>query len=418
MTTTNKGLNQPGYNTYVNTWGTGPLNDNFGFIDLALGGSTLLNATGLGGTTVALTLTQCRPATLAISGSPGGTVTYTVPAGVGGQWIVRNGVSDGSVIRLQSASGGTYVTITAGDNLEASCDGSASGMVRNTTAATNPAGSNTQIQYNSAGALAGSAGLTFDGTTLAVTGLNNSGNTVLGDAAGDTLTVNSNAMSIPNTLNIGSNTLYLSPSGAQVGIGTTTVGANKLTVAGTVASTAGGFVFPDSTVQTTAAVAAAIPAGTLTAYAGASAPTGWLLCYGQAISRTTYSDLFSAIGTTWGSGDGSTTFNVPDLRGRLVAGADNMGGSAAGRLGSGATGGITGSATVGATGGEQSHQLTTAELAAHTHGNAGGQTALGGSGGGSSLYGSPGTGTTSSTGGDVAHNNVQPTAVANWIIKT
>lgn len=417
MTTTNKGLNQPGYNTYVNTWGTGPLNDNFGFIDLALGGSTLLNATGLGGTTVALTQTQCRPPTLAISGTPGGIVTYEVPAGVGGQWVVRNGVSGGYAVRIQSAAGGTYVSVSAGDNLQVSCDGSASGMVRSSTALTNAAGSNTQVQYNSAGALAGSAGLTFDGTTLAVTGLNNSGNTVLGDAAGDTLTVNSNAMSIPNTLNIGSNTLYLSPSGAQVGIGTTTVGANKLTVAGTVASTAGGFVFPDSTVQTTAA-SAAIPSGTLTAYAGASAPTGWLLCYGQAISRTTYSDLFSAIGTTWGSGDGSTTFNVPDLRGRLVAGADNMGGSAAGRLGSGATGGITGSATVGATGGEQSHQLTTAELAAHTHGNAGGQTALGGSGGGSSLYGSPGTGTTSSTGGDVAHNNVQPTAVANWIIKT
>jgi hypothetical protein len=253
MTTTNKGFDQPAYNSNVNTWGTGPLNSNFGLIDIAFGGSTLLNATGLGGTTVALTQTQCRPASLVVSGSPGGIVTYTVPAGVGGQWIVRNGVADGYAIRIQSVSGGTYVSISAGDNLEVSCDGSASGMVRNTTAVTNAAGSNTQIQYNNAGAMAGSANLTFDGTTLSITGLNNSGSTVLGDAAGDALTINSNAMSIPNTLNIGSNTLYLSPSGAQVGIGTTTVGSNKLTVAGTVASTAGGFVFPDATVQTTAA---------------------------------------------------------------------------------------------------------------------------------------------------------------------
>jgi hypothetical protein len=266
MTTTNKGFDQPAYNSNVNTWGTGPLNSNFGLIDIAFGGSTLLNATGLGGTTVALTQTQCRPASLVISGSPGGIVTYTVPAGVGGQWIVRNGVADGYAIRIQSVSGGTYVSISAGDNLEVSCDGSASGMVRNTTAATNAAGSNTQIQYNNAGALAGSANLTFDGTTLSITGLNNSGSTVLGDAAGDALTINSNAMSIPNTLNIGSNTLYLSPSGAQVGIGTTTVGSNKLTVAGTVASTAGGFVFPDATVQTTAAVAAAAGSNTQIQY--------------------------------------------------------------------------------------------------------------------------------------------------------
>lgn len=54
--------------------------------------------------------------------------------------------------------------------------------------------------------------------------------------------------------------------------------------------------------------------GSVTMYAGSSAPTGWLLCNGQAVSRTTYSALFSAIGTVWGVGDGSTTFNVPDMR--------------------------------------------------------------------------------------------------------
>ena len=54
--------------------------------------------------------------------------------------------------------------------------------------------------------------------------------------------------------------------------------------------------------------------GSMVMYAGSSAPSGWLLCNGQAVSRTTYSALFTAIGTTWGVGNGSTTFNVPDMR--------------------------------------------------------------------------------------------------------
>lgn len=75
-----------------------------------------------------------------------------------------------------------------------------------------------------------------------------------------------------------------------------------------------------------------ISSGMLMQFAGSSAPSGWLLCDGSAVSRTTYSDLFSEIGTTYGSGDGSTTFNVPDLRGRLPLGKDNMGGSSANRV--------------------------------------------------------------------------------------
>ena len=415
MTTTNKGLAQPTYNSETNTWGTTSLNNNFGYLDQALGGSTLLNATGLGNTTVTLSQTQCRPATLAISGTPGGIVTYEVAAGIGGQWVVRNGVGDGYAIRLQSASGGTYVSVSAGDNLEASCDGSASGMVRNTTAVANAAGSTTQVQFNSSGAMAASANLTFNGTTLTVAGLTNSGNTVLGDAGGDTLTINSNAMAIPNTLNVGSNTLYLSPSGTQVGIGTTTVGSNMLTVAGTVASTAGGFVFPDSTTQTTAVTA---PAASMMVFAGASAPSGWLLCFGQAISRTTYATLFSAVSTTYGIGDGSTTFNLPDMRGRVAAGADNMGGSAAGRLTS-TTMSPDGN-TLSATGGTQTHTLITAEMPSHTHAlsdaypgvNTGGSWQQNGGAYGGSI------GTIGSTGGGGAHLNVQPTLVLNYIIKT
>jgi hypothetical protein len=165
MTTPNKVLDQPAYNSNVNTWGTGPLNTNFGYIDLALGGSTLLNATGLGGTAVALSAAQCIPLTLSISGTPGGIVTYTVPAATGGQWVLRNGTTGGYAVRVQSASGGTYVTINAGDNVQVSCDGTATGMVRNDTTAS-ASGSTTQVQYNNAGVLAGSANMTFNGTVL------------------------------------------------------------------------------------------------------------------------------------------------------------------------------------------------------------------------------------------------------------
>jgi microcystin-dependent protein len=73
----------------------------------------------------------------------------------------------------------------------------------------------------------------------------------------------------------------------------------------------------------------AAPAGVVLPFAGSSAPAGWLLCYGQAISRTTYAALFAALGTAYGVGDGSTTFDLPDMRGRVAGGKDDMGGSAA-----------------------------------------------------------------------------------------
>jgi microcystin-dependent protein len=63
------------------------------------------------------------------------------------------------------------------------------------------------------------------------------------------------------------------------------------------------------------------PAGIIAPFAGASAPTGWLTCDGSAVSRATYATLFAAISTTWGAGDGSTTFNLPDLRGAFLRGS-------------------------------------------------------------------------------------------------
>lgn len=99
-------------------------------------------------------------------------------------------------------------------------------------------------------------------------------------------------------------------------------------------------------------------------YFGSTAPnSAFAFPYGQAISRTTYATLFSLFGTGYGSGDGSTTFNVPDLRGRLPAGADNMGGSAASRLTS-ASG--MGTGLLGQVGGAETVTLVTANLPAYT----------------------------------------------------
>lgn len=71
--------------------------------------------------------------------------------------------------------------------------------------------------------------------------------------------------------------------------------------------------------------------GAVTAGAGSTVPSGWLLCEGVAVSRTTYADLFTAIGTTYGVGDGSTTFNLPDLRGEFIRGFDDGRGIDSGR---------------------------------------------------------------------------------------
>ena len=67
------------------------------------------------------------------------------------------------------------------------------------------------------------------------------------------------------------------------------------------------------------------PIGTILAYGGASAPSGWFICNGSAISRTTYSELFAVIGTSFGTGDGSTTFNLPDMRESVPKGAGETG---------------------------------------------------------------------------------------------
>jgi microcystin-dependent protein len=193
----------------------------------------------------------------------------------------------------------------------------------------------------------------------------------------------------------------------------------------------------------------ASPVGMVQDYAGLTEPSRWVFCYGQAISRTTYAALFAVLSTTYGVGDGSTTFNVPDCRGRVVAGQDDMGGSSANRLTSPAStvGGIDGD-VLGGTGGAETHVITTAQQATHSHtaGTLAADNALieltyndnGAQSGGnfnalsrgnlafgsalgtdiSNAHGHTISGSTASAGSDAAHNNVQPTIILNKIIYT
>lgn len=196
-------------------------------------------------------------------------------------------------------------------------------------------------------------------------------------------------------------------------------GANILTAAGDVA-----VMFSEGSGNwrcysyVVAANAPGTPIGSVIPYTGTAAPGGWLLCYGQAVSRTTYAALFAVTSTTYGVGDGATTFNVPDLRGRVVAGQDDMGGTSANRL-TGVTGSVDGD-VLGGTGGEETHTLITAEMPAHTHAI---KCHAGANDGGATIPESVAASnndnpSTDSAGGGGAHNNVQPTLILNYIVKT
>jgi microcystin-dependent protein len=179
------------------------------------------------------------------------------------------------------------------------------------------------------------------------------------------------------------------------------------------------------------------PVGVIEAFAGVNAPAGWLFCDGSAVSRIQYPELFSALSTTYGSGDGSTTFNLPDLRGRVPAGKDNMGGVAANRLTSGNSG--IAATSLGANGGdERLHQHTHVQNA-HSHqvrvnsfagdrqiacgplGADGDKYSFTDSGNDAStntalLYAANVTPTNQNTGSGNSQN-VQPTLIVNYIIK-
>jgi microcystin-dependent protein len=155
-----------------------------------------------------------------------------------------------------------------------------------------------------------------------------------------------------------------------------------------------------------------VPAGTFFPFLGAAAPAGYLMCDGTAVSRTTYAGLFAVIGTTFGQGDGTTTFNLPDMKGRVPVGEDASGiriSNASGR-------------TRGQAAGAERQTLVIAEIPFHQHNevvqNGGGasQFITGPAPGfDNSLYGT--NQVTQGTGGGGSHNNMQPYLVSNYIVK-
>ena len=148
------------------------------------------------------------------------------------------------------------------------------------------------------------------------------------------------------------------------------------------------------------------PVGAILPFGGSNPPSGYLLCDGQAVSRSYYAELFAIIGTSFGAGDGSTTFNVPNLKGKTTVGLDSS---------------ATEFNALGKTGGEKTHKLTVTELPSHAHktgirtdaaygaGPAGSTTAQ--------VLFSQTVSDTSYIGGNGAHNNLQPYVTTNYIIK-
>jgi len=159
-------------------------------------------------------------------------------------------------------------------------------------------------------------------------------------------------------------------------------------------------------------VSVAPPVGSITMYGGSSAPTGWLYCNGQNVSRATFANLFSAIGETFGAGDGSSTFSLPDLRDRFPLGDNSNGGADASRVDNFNT-------NVGDSGGEDEHQLTEAEMPSHNHSFSYSDSS---SSSGSFMGGDDNstnrTQTTNTKGSDAAHNNMPPFLAVSFIIKT
>ena len=152
-----------------------------------------------------------------------------------------------------------------------------------------------------------------------------------------------------------------------------------------------------------------VPIGSIQAYGGATAPSGWLICDGSAISRTDYKELFQAIGISFGEGDGGTTFNIPDLRGRITIG--NGLGTASDAV----------NRTIGQTGGSEKITLSVNQIPSHSHttgisGSVAGNYNSGGSSAQVSFNQTVGV-NTGLTGGGQAHDNMQPYLTTNYIIK-
>jgi microcystin-dependent protein len=384
--TDNGGIEKIGLGEQAGAWGT-TTNNNFDIIDRLINGVGTIT---LSGTTHTLTtsdgsLSDGMFKVLVLVGSPSGTNTITIePNNADKLYFVKNSSGQSAIIKQGS---GATVTIANGGDAVVFADGAGSGAAV------------TEIKPGTA-----------DASVLTAT---------IADSAITTAKIADDAVTAAKVADDAIGAAAVADN--SIGAAAINISGNGTSGQAIVSDGDGSFSYESNIV----------PSGALMPFAGASAPTGFLLCHGQAVSRSTYATLFSAISTTYGSGDGSSTFNLPDLRGRVIAGQDDMGGSSADRL-TDQTGGLNGD-TLGGTGGSETHTLTTAQLASHTHSfsdtdsitamtflNDGLGVNRGGSGASSSSNSISVSisGTTGSAGSGSAHNNVQPTIILNYIIKT
>jgi len=202
-----------------------------------------------------------------------------------------------------------------------------------------------QIDLNTIGVLRSDANLICDASTCYTIGASGGGGSGM-----DTQPVGRIPFSDGTTL-ISDGNLFWDNNSKRVGIGTTTP-SSTLTVEGDINATTS-IISPQICLAGDCQTSwPSSPTGVINSFAGSTAPSGWLLCDGSAVSRVTYSALFAVIGTIYGVGDGSTTFNLPNLKGKVPVGYNTA---------------ETEFDVMGETGGEKTHALTTAELATHLH---------------------------------------------------
>ena len=467
--TTNLRLTKQGDGENPNSWGQ-ILNDGvISLADSAIAGYTTVSI----GSAATVTLTenqgsndQARSAFLEFKGSIGGAYTsifVLIPNNSKG-YVVRNSVSytsaDNAVILRVAGNDG--VTIASGSNKFVITDGTSVYNVTNDTFSNITVEGNADIQgtLSVSGAAVFKSTVTVEGagtfkddvsvsgntriggtvtvagavslaSTLSVGGATNLASTVtvvgaaalkstvtVGGAAnfGSTVTVEgaTNLASTVTVVGAGTFKSNVSVSGNMNIAGNTSIGGT-VTIVGANVQAANAKVCASAFYGDGSNMTGLLPSGVILPYGASASPTGFLLCNGQAVSRSTYSSLFAVITSLYGDGNGSSTFNVPDLRGRFVAGWD---------AGTSVLTSVTANMVLGSsianTGGAQAITLAVAQMPAHTHDITPMRQDSPRTGGGSgNVYDAiSGTVSTSSTGGDGAHSNIPPTMILNYIIKT
>jgi len=390
--TSNIRLTKQGDGDNPNTWGQ-ILNDGvISLVDEAVAGYATVTV----GATTSVTLTsnqgsgdQARSAILELTGSVGGThsTIYVLIPNNSKSYVVRNAItyaSAGADVILQVA-GNAGVTIAPG---------ATKFVITNGTSVYNVA----PDTFSSAITVDASA--TFNATVSVSGTAYLKGAVSVGGAANFASTVTiAGATHLQSTLSV---------AGAATFNSTVTVLGNAHVSAAVCAS-----AFYGSGSNLTGLPS--MPTGAIVTWTVTAAPSGYLACDGTAVSRTTYSGLFAIVSSLYGSGDGSTTFNIPDLRGKFMAGY--------GTALTSVTAGMVIGTTIGNTGGVQAVSLATAQIPSHSHALTSVYSAAANTSNVPGLRRFTEVNTaaamnTSVAGGGGVHSNIPPTIMLNYVIKT